>query len=280
MFFRGTISLLSGALLALVAPQAANAQDLSADVDLSVGDEADKPAADEWRYMVGIGVAMVPDYEGSEDYEAAPLPLARIQRGDLYAKLTALKLSSNLVPHPNWRLGPVLNVRGERDDVDDNQVDAMKKIDTAVELGVVGGYDFKLDKAVLSLEVEWLADVSDTHDGWLLTPRVKYNRRLSDTVSVLAMTSLTVASDDYMETYFGVDAADSARSGLSTFNADSGVKDWSLALGATYAVNDSWSLGVFGLYKLLLEDASDSPVVDDAGEESQFIGGIFTTYTF
>jgi outer membrane protein len=96
----------------------------------------------------------------------------------------------------------------------------------------------------------------------------------------MAMTSLTVASDDYMETYFGVDAADSARSGLSTFDADSGVKDWSLALGATYDVNDSWSLGIFGLYKLLLDDASDSPVVDDAGEENQFIGGIFTTYTF
>ncbi len=48
MLFRGTISLLSGTLLALVALQAANAQDLSVDADLSVVGEAGEPAADEW----------------------------------------------------------------------------------------------------------------------------------------------------------------------------------------------------------------------------------------
>jgi outer membrane protein len=279
MFVRGTISLVSGALLALAALQAASAQDLSVDADVPAVDEPSKPSP-EWRYMVGIGAAVVPDYEGSEDYTAAPVPLARIQRGDLYAKLTGLKLSSNLVPHPNFRLGPVLNVRGERDKVDNDRVDNMEDIDSALELGVVGGYDVKLDKAVLSLEVEFLADVSDEHEGWLLTPRIKYVRSLSDSFTLLASTSLTVASEDYMETYFGVSGADSVRSGLSTFDADEGVKDWSLALGAVYNVTDSWGIGAFGLYKKLLEDAEDSPVVDDVGDENQLIGGIFTTYKF
>jgi outer membrane protein len=279
MFVRGTISLVSGALLALAALQAASAQDLSVDADVPAVDEPSKPSP-EWRYMVGIGAAVVPDYEGSEDYTAAPVPLARIQRGDLYAKLTGLKLSSNLVPHPNFRLGPVLNVRGERDKVDNDRVDNMEDIDSALELGVVGGYDVKLDKAVLSLEVEFLADVSDEHEGWLLTPRIKYVRSLSDSFTLLASTSLTVASDDYMETYFGVSSSDSVRSGLSTFDADEGVKDWSLALGAVYNLTDSWGIGAFALYKLLLEDAADSPVVDDVGDENQLIGGIFTTYKF
>jgi outer membrane protein len=214
MYVRGTISLVSGALLALAALQAAQAQDLSVDADVPAVDEPSKPTP-EWRYMVGIGAAAVPDYEGSEDYTAAPVPLARIQRGEIYAKLAGLKLSTNLVPHPNFRLGPVLNVRGERADVENDQVDDMRDIDTALELGLVGGYDLKLDRAVLSLEVEWLVDVSDEHEGWLLTPRVKYVRSLSDSFTLLASTSLTVASEDYMETYFGVDGADSVRSGLS-----------------------------------------------------------------
>jgi outer membrane protein len=279
MFVRATISWVSGALLALAALQAANAQDLSVDADLSVVDEATAPDT-EWRYMVGIGVAAVPDYEGSEDYEAAPVPLARIQRGEIYAKLTGLKLSTNLVPHPNFRLGPVLNVRGERDKVDNDRVDDMRDIDTALEAGVVGGYDLELDRAVLSLEVEWLVDVSDEHEGWLLIPRVKYVRSLSDSFTLLASTSLTVASEDYMETYFGVSGADSVKSGLSPFDADEGVKDWSLALGGVYNVTDSWGVGAFALYKVLLEDAADSPVVDDVGDENQLIGGIFTTYKF
>jgi outer membrane scaffolding protein for murein synthesis (MipA/OmpV family) len=45
-------------------------------------------------------------------------------------------------------------------------------------------------------------------------------------------------------------------------------------------VTDSWGVGAFALYKVLLEDAADSPVVDDVGDDNQLIGGIFTTYKF
>jgi outer membrane scaffolding protein for murein synthesis (MipA/OmpV family) len=33
-------------------------------------------------------------------------------------------------------------------------------------------------------------------------------------------------------------------------------------------------------YKRLLDDAEDSPVVDDEGDANQLMGGILVTYTF
>jgi outer membrane scaffolding protein for murein synthesis (MipA/OmpV family) len=83
-----------------------------------------------------------------------------------------------------------------------------------------------------------------------------------------------------MEAYFEIDNRDSDRSGLRTFKADSGLKDVGLNLAASFKPWRHW--GFMGLvsYKRLLNDAEDSPVVDDEGDENQFTGGILVIYNF
>ncbi len=78
-----------------------------------------------------------------------------------------------------------------------------------------------------------------------------------------------------MEAYFEIDAADSARSGLSTFDADSGFKDVGLNLLASFKPWEHWGLMGLASYKRLLDDAEDSPVVDDEGDANQFAGAGF-----
>jgi outer membrane protein len=87
------------------------------------------------------------------------------------------------------------------------------------------------------------------------------------------------ASDDYMDTYFTIDQNDSARSGLSTFSADEGIKDVGANIALTYSFNENWSLGSILGYKRLLNDAEDSPVTK-VGSENQFLGGVFFTYSW
>ena len=90
------------------------AQGIDAGVSDSLGDVSSAGPQDKWRFTVGLGAVAVPDYEGSDEYVARPLPIARAQKGHQYGQLFGLKLSSNLIPHPNFRLGPVINFRGER----------------------------------------------------------------------------------------------------------------------------------------------------------------------
>ena len=76
-----------------------------------------------------------------------------------------------------------------------------------------------------------------------------------------------------MSSYFGIDAADGARSGLDQFNADEGFKDVSFGGALTYQLFERLSLSALANYTRLIDDAEDSPVVDHAGDENQFFAG-------
>ncbi len=274
------LPILAGLFLMFVTTPAA-AQEVAIDAGASPDSvvQVAEAATDKWRYTVGLGAVAVPDYEGSDDYEAAPLPVARIQKGHQYGNLFGTKLTSNLIPHPNFRLGPVLNYRGERDDVDSSAIDSMSKVDAALELGAQVGYDHKLDGGVIGAQVEWVHDVTDEHDGWLLTPEIHYRRPLGDSWKFNLSASTTYASDDYMETYFDVTPADSARSGLSTFSASDGFKDVGVKVVLAYGFNEHWDLGGIASFKRLLNDAEDSPVTK-VGDDNQFIAGLYVSYSW
>lgn len=263
-------------LMFMTAPVAAQEGTDAGALDLM---DTSAETSESWRYQLGFGAVAVPDYEGSGDYEAAPLPVARAQKGHQYGQLFGLKLTSNLIPHPNFRAGLVANYRGERDDVDNSQVDALSDVDAAVELGAQVGYDHYLESGVIGVELEWVYDVADGHGGWLLTPAIHYRRPLGDRWGFSLGVSTTYASDDYMDTYFSISPSDSAASGLPVSSADSGFKDVDVKLAFTYDITKSWDLGIIGSWTRLLNDAEDSPVTE-VGDENQFTAGLYVSYSW
>jgi outer membrane scaffolding protein for murein synthesis (MipA/OmpV family) len=235
------------------------------------------PAAQAADVSIGGGIGFKPDYEGSEDYEAVPVPFANVNIDNgMFVRLLGLNLRANLIPSKMWYLGPVYNYRPERDDVDNSAVDDMKKVSDANELGVFGG--FNIDNWVLSLE--FLADMGEAHDGWYSKLRGGYNWVINKSW-VLSMGAFTTyADEDYMQTYFGVSRQDAARSGLDRYNADSGIKDVGIDLGLNWMITQSWSAKGIASYTQLVGDADDdSPVVDE-GDEGQLFGAVLVVYTF
>src|SRR5687768_1960826 len=74
-------------------------------------------------WTIGLGAGYAPDYEGSDDYE--PVPFWNLRASDLYGATTYVdilgpKLTSNLIAHPNLRLGPMAEFIPERDDVEND----------------------------------------------------------------------------------------------------------------------------------------------------------------
>jgi outer membrane protein len=229
------------------------------------------------KYSLGGGVGFAPDYEGSEDYEPVPLLFARAEMpSGQYVALEGLSLKANLIPDSMWELGPVIQYRMERDDVDNGRVDDLSKVDAAVEVGAFGG--FKLDPWALYLTAVF--DVADGHDGSLVTLRGQFSEKALNDLRITLGASTTWASDDYMEAYFSIDSRDSARSGLDTYDADSGIKDFGIDLSLNYTPWEHWGIITILKYNRLLSDAEDSPVVDDEGNENQFFAGIGVNYRF
>jgi outer membrane protein len=64
----------------------------------------------------------------------------------------------------------------------------------------------------------------------------------------------------YMRTLFGVDARQSARSGLPTFSPDSGISSARLFLSVRYQVRPHWQVGAQAYVGRLFGDAADSPI--------------------
>ncbi|MDJ0984370.1 MAG: MipA/OmpV family protein [Desulfobacterales bacterium] len=226
---------------------------------------------------IGAGAGVAPDYEGSDDYDFVPIPFAEVAFDNgMFATIQGLNAKANLIPSQIWRLGPMYNYRPSRSSVDSNAVDRLSNVSDANEIGGFGGFDYNN----WFVFVEYLADIGDAHEGWLGTLRGGYNWKASNSWTLSFGLSTTYADDDYMSTYFGVDSADSARSGLSQYDADSGIKDVGFDLGILCQFNENWGGRLLGSYNLLVGDADESSPVTDEGSQHQFFLGVLVVYTF
>jgi outer membrane protein len=264
-------STMAGMLSTLMFLQA-GATVMAQDIDISTAESIKVKES-----VVGLGLAFVPEYEGSEDYKAVPIINARFNlNNNMYIGFLGNTLRANLVPSQEWNAGPLLRYRPERNNVKNDQVDAMEKVDAAIEAG--GFLSYNLPDWTFSISAA--QDIAGAHDGFLLDMGVGYRYKLQADTMLTLNAQTTYASSDYMHTYFSVDQADSLRSRLKTYNADAGLKDFGVGIALQHAYSRKWSVVGVIRYSRLLGDAADSPVVDDAGSANQMLTGAFVNYSF
>ena len=235
------------------------------------------PTAQAADYSIGGGLGVAPDYEGSSDYELVPVPTgsAKFDNG-MFVKLLGLNLRANLIPSNFWRLGPIYNYRAERDNVEDNRVDRMREVSDANEFGIFGGIEW--DNWYVFLDL--LGDTGNAYEGWYGTLKGGYTWIINPEWALSMGAFTTYADDDYMQTYFGVNGRDSARSGLDTYDADESLKGIGLDLGANWAFAQNWNLRGLLQVKQLVGDADDDSPVVDQGSETQMFTAVLVVWKF
>lgn len=248
-------------------------------------------AASAVEWTVGAGVAAVPDYEGSEDYRAVPVPL--VVANNLYNPETFVawrggQIFSNLLPHEHLRVGPYAEYIPVRLDVHNDKVDDMRDHgDSVLMLGARFGYEIRLSGSrgegnlkTLSFNVTPRFDVLD-NNGALVSFGPVYTGAYAGGKWVLeARLESTWASDDYMENAFTVSPRDAQRTGLDQFDASADFKEVRGYLQAAYRLTERWRLTSAFSYGRLFGDAKDSPIVDDVGSPNQFLFGAGVAYRF
>jgi outer membrane protein len=241
------------------------------------------PDAAGFDHIIGAAVVMLPDYQGSDTATVAGAPILQYKFSEeRYVQVIGNKLFINVLNHPNFELGPKAVYRFGRNHVDDKAVEEMKKVDGSIELGGFLGYKQVFDGDIrhrMNIHADMTQDVSNGHDGWVIDLAAIYWRPVAKALDLGIRGNLSYASDDYMSTYFSVNATDSATSGLKKFNAGSGFKDVSLAAMGLFHLSENWHLGGTLMYQRLVGDASDSPVVN-VGSEDQVFGGLALLYSW
>jgi len=245
---------------------------------------AQQPQQNTFTGYAALGVFATPEYEGSEDLQAVPLLAARLQYNQFYIENRGLGLQANVSPYRAVEFGPAFSFRfGRDDDVDNDTIAQLSEIDDAFEAGGFVKVPFNnvlTERDELALNLSVLTDVSNAHDGTIVTFGPSYSYAMTPRFRLTTSASASYADDNYMETYYNITAADSGASGLNQFEAEGGIKDVSLTFVGNYAINQRW--GVLGLvsYERLVGDAADSPIVDDEGTENQFRFGLAASYRF
>lgn len=229
-----------------------------------------------WNLSFGAGLGYMPKFPGSEDNKLRALPIVDVSYKDTFFINTFMGAGINLYKERGMRAGPYVTLDFGRDSDDSTTLAGAEDVDPAMESGIF------FEKNFDPLTVLWTARYAAFgvgHGGVVSDAEISYRRKLQPGFYGTASSSISWASEDYMVSYFGVDAAHAARSGLSAYTPDSGFKDIGVSGNLHYILDDHISFIMNMGFKKLLGDAADSPIVK-AGDETQFFGGTGVIYSF
>lgn len=232
---------------------------------------------------VGAFAFVTPKYEGSDEYGVGGVPIAfpvfnngiseersRVAfRGLDDVRVTVLRQGG-------FDVGPVVGYRFGRDEDVSDKLTGLGDVDGGLVVGGFAAYTmggFSVDGAVSSQVT------GDGDYGVTAEIAAGYEHSLTDRVTLGGRVMADYASDDYMDQYFSISAAQAANSaeGYSAFDAGAGFKSVGADLSLSFAATDRLSLRTSAGYSRLIGDAADSPISE---ADNQFRGGAGFTFQF
>ncbi|AHV93301.1 MipA/OmpV family protein [Bordetella holmesii] len=233
-------------------------------------------AAAQSQNFIGLGVGVVPVYDGSSEYRTVPLPLINYESGNFFitprAGLPAMGLKTTLAPDLSAGVFIGANLGRDASDADRTR----------------GIGDIKFH-AAYGAYVEWApgryslgaAYRQAAHSGYggALELRTSYAVLQTERNSVRVGAATQWGSRDDMQTWFGVTSSQAAnsREGLSTYSPSAGFKSASVFASWAYLFDARWSLLTNLGVSSVLGDARDSPLNE---RRTNLFGSVGMVYAF
>lgn len=221
---------------------------------------------------LGVGAMVKPRYEASDSYFVYPFPLISVGRFYVpgFGQVVDGRRRSGVFVYPSF------GFVGERKASDTTDLTGTNKVNWALELGLGGGFRTENFRAFAEVRQGFnghTGQVGQLGVDGILYPGEKWELSIGPRAEF--------ASGNYMDTYFGVSAAEAAASGgrLTQYDPGAGFKSVGLAARVSYDLNDDVRLHLQGGYERLIGDAADSPIAK-VGSENQFNIGLGVTYRF
>jgi outer membrane protein len=234
---------------------------------------------------LGAGVLSVPKYPGSDRRTTLFAPLVSLSYGRFFLGAdresggggagAAAGLGFSAYEAGGWRLGVLLGVdfRSPREEADDERLRGLGDIGKTVRAGVFANYA----KDWLILRASTSSDVGGHHQGTLARFDALGRYTPFERLILSAGPGLTWANRQREQTFFGIDADQSARSGRPRYSAGSGIESLRFSVAARYLIDRKWSAAATFSAARLQGDAAASPITQ---RRSQNIFGVFASYRF
>ena len=245
---------------------------------------------------VGIGPAVTPDYEGSDDYRIIPAAAIRGQVSGISFTTRGTYLYVNVIPKSGGKLdfdaGPIAGLRlNTRRHIKDDIVDLLPRRKRAFEVGGfvgVSAHGLTNPYDALAFRLDVTHDIGNAHKSTIVSPNVEFSTPLSRRTYASLNAGMEFVSNKFADYYFSNPEIDSlSGSGavlLPAFNASGGLKNWKVGMLLNQSITGDLLHGfsVFGLgqYSRLVGDFKRSPIVSQRGSASQWLGAVGVAYTW
>jgi outer membrane protein len=247
------------------------------------------------RDMITVagGGAIIPDYEGSDDYHFTPAAAVRGKISGIAFTTRGSYLYVDVIPQKGkfgFDAGPIAGLRfSSRRHIDDDAVKLLPNRKTAFEVGGFAGVSMRgltNPYDTLSLRLDVLHDVGNAHQSTTFSPNLDFSTPVSRRTYVSASVGAEFVGNRFADYYFSVSPADSLETGgvIPPFNAGGGMKNWKAGLLLNQSITGDLlhGLSVFGTgqYSRLVGDFKRSPLVSQRGSANQWLGAIGLAYTW
>lgn len=227
--------------------------------------ESDDPtqAGSADHVIIGMGAAVIPDYQGADDYRVLPLPALDIAVGPFFANLRD-GIGGKAIETRDVTLGAsiALTPGYRRRDVPDG----VKGVDYGAGARIFG--TVRAGGAVAT--IGGTQGFAGGTRGVTVDGSLAYPLPVSPRMMLIPAAVVTWGNAKNNDRYFGITAAEAQASGLSEFHAGSGFKDASATLTLVYRLTSRFSVSATGGVTRLLGDARNSPLVEHETQPSGF----------
>ncbi|RED47695.1 MipA/OmpV family protein [Aestuariispira insulae] len=231
---------------------------------------AEDQGTEEWSFETGLAAMYAPDYEGSDDYEIAPVPLLEISWNDRITLTTygGPGLYAKAYGTEDFRVDLGIRYEGGREASDNDALGGLGNMDVGAV--AVGAVSYEMGPMEIGLELAH--DLGGDRKGTAATLEAEYAMPVFNGQARLTIAPhLTWVNEDYMDNSFGITASQAASStlGLAQYDPAAGLRDVGLTLGVGYPVTDNVLALARVDYSRLMSEAADSPLVKDQGSANQ-----------
>jgi outer membrane protein len=235
--------------------------------------------ADGWIITLGAYDDLEPKFEGARHHAFWYHPIIdyRPVGSREWLSLPNDGFDFPLIVTDNFRAGPVVNGRWERDV--SSLVRGFRRVGS-INLSAEGG------AFVEWWPVQYLRTRAEVRDavfgarGIVVDVSADAVWRPGERWTLTAGPRLSLADDAFMRSYYSVDTEQSRTSGLPTYSVTAGMRSYGAGSMAKYKWSESVSTMLFFEYQRLGSIAAESPLIDDRGSPNQLTVGVGLSYSF
>ena len=232
---------------------------------------------------IGISGLISSEYLGSDQTETQVFPylsLENVKGFDFFGTTLSYRLIETGTGEGlrawSLRAGPSIGWQSGRDSDDSLTLTGFEDIDGSLP---IGGY-IRSTVGPVGLRLDAGQDVIGGHDGLRVDASIGTFLPLGK-LFIRPSISAHWADNTHNESFFGVSANQAAASGLTQFDASSGIYGYSAGILSWVEFNEKYALTFIGNYRWFTDEATDSPILNAAdGSNEGFFAALSLSRKF